>query len=1140
MRIDLQAVPEMQMSDFPRPLETVEQRDILGALRAFGKGDFSVRMPLDLTGVQGEIADAFNRVVELNQTMTRELGRVRDQVGREGRIDQRVRMPAAPGSWADGLDSINALIGDLVRPTSEVARVMEAVAKGNLSQSMVLEIDGQPLRGEFYRIGSIVNTMVGQLGAFASEVSRVAREVGTEGKLGGQAQVPGVAGIWKDLTDNVNLMAANLTGQVRNIAEVTTAVANGDLSKKITVDVEGEILELKSTINTMVDQLNAFASEVSRVAREVGTEGKLGGQAQVPGVAGTWKDLTDNVNSMAANLTSQVRGIAEIVTAVAHGDLHHKLVFEAKGEIAALADTINGMIDTLATFGDQVTNVAREVGIEGKLGGQAQVPGAAGLWRGVTDNVNQLAANLTTQVRAIAEVATAVANGDLTRSITVKAKGEVAALKDNINEMIRNLADTTRKNTEEDWLKTNLARFSRTLQGHRDLVAVSKLILSELAPLVQAQQGVIYTQTMHGNEPQLELVATYACKPGRNLPQTVRYHENLIGQCAYERKRILLNDMPRDYIEVSSGLGFAGALSVIIMPVLFEGQVKAVIELASFKQLSDVHVTFLEQLAESIGIVFNTIEATMRTENLLEQSQSLTRELQSQQAELTKTNDTLAQQAQSLQQSEALLKKQQEELRQTNEQLQEKAEQLSEQMKQVEYKNKEVELAKAALEEKAEQLALSSRYKSEFLTNMSHELRTPLNSLLILAQLLTENVERNLTSKQIEYAHTIFAAGKDLLALINDVLDLAKVESGTITLSIEGERFSDLRDYVERAFREVAQDKGLAFTISMDPRLPPIMQTDVKRLQQILKNLLSNAFKFTAKGSVSLEIGLVTSGWTPGHAALDEAETVVAFSVIDSGIGIPPDKQRIIFEAFQQADGTTSRQFGGTGLGLSISSELARLLGGEIGVESYPGKGSRFSLYLPLVYRPTVAEGALGASAAAEQTGAEQVDVERFGKGLMAHVSAEDPQDRPSSVQLGAGIELPLEDDAKFADLSGRKVLVVDDDIRNLFALASALEEQGMVVLTAENGLDSLEILKNDPDIDIVLMDLMMPERDGYDTIRVIRDLAPGRQIPIIGVTAKAMKGDREKCIQAGASDYIAKPVNVKRLLSMMRRWLAS
>src|SRR6266702_3652549 len=1037
-----------KMKDLQFAPDALDRRGLLSALRTFKKGDFSVRLPVDRIGVDGEIAQAFNEVVEVNEQIADEFARLRDEVGKEGQINQRVRLPAATGSWADCVDSVNTLIGDLVRPTSEVARVIESVARGDLSQRMMLEVDGRPLRGEFLRIGKVVNTMVDQLGGFASEVSRVAREVGTDGKLGGQAQVPGVAGTWKDLTDNVNSMAANLTGQVRNIAEVTTAVAKGDLSKKITVDVKGEILELKSTVNTMVDQLNGFASEVSRVAhevgtagklggqaqvkgvagiwkdltdnvnsmaanltgqvrniaevttavakgdlskkitvdvkgeilelkstintmvdqlggfasevsrvaREVGTEGKLGGQAQVPGAAGTWRDLTDNVNSMAANLTNQVRGIAQVVTAVAKGDLKRKVVFEAKGEIAALADTINGMIDTLATFADQVTNVAREVGTDGKLGGQARVPGAAGLWRDLTDNVNQLAANLTTQVRSIAEVATAVTKGDFTRSITVEAMGEVAVLKDNINEMIRNLKNTTLKNNEQDWLKTNLAKFTQMLQGHTDLVTVSKLVLSELTPLVNAQQGVFYTQVKHGDEPSLELLASYASKPNKHLSKTLRIGEGLVGQCAYEKKRILLEDVPDDYIRVSSILGSAAPLNIIILPVLFEGEIKAVVELASLKKFSETHLSFLDQLTESIGVVINTIEANMRTGFLLEQSQSLTKELQSQQEELKETNDRLEQQAQNLQNSERLLKNQQEELQRTNEQLQEKAKLLSEQMRQVEYKNREVEQAKAALEEKAEQLALSSRYKSEFLANMSHELRTPLNSLLILAKLLADNAGNNLLPKQIDYAQTIYAAGTDLLSLINDILDLAKIESGTVTLDIAPERFSGLRDYVERTFRQVAQDKGLGFTVDAAPVLTAVIYTDEKRLQQILKNLLSNAIKFTEKGEVDLRIALAKSGWTAGHPQLDRAEKVATFAVTDTGIGIPENKRKVIFEAFQQADGTTSRKYGGTGLGLSISREITLLLGGEIRVESTSGKGSTFTLYLPFADEPAGGE----------------------------------------------------------------------------------------------------------------------------------------------------------------------------------------
>jgi signal transduction histidine kinase/HAMP domain-containing protein len=1028
------------MNDVHLAPQTLERRALLRALRALKTGDFAVRVPLDMIGIDGEIAQAFNDVVEMNQSIAHELARIGRDVGREGQINQRMRVAAAVGSWASEVDSVNELIGDLVRPTAAVARVIESVANGDLSQRMLPEIDGLPLRGEFQRIGKAVNTMVTQLNGFASEVSRVAREVGTEGKLGGQARVPGVAGTWKDLTDNVNAMAANLTGQVRNIAEVTTAVARGDLSRKITVDVHGEILELKSTINIMVDQLNGFASEVSRVAREVGSEGKLGGQARVPGVAGTWKDLTDNVNAMAAHLTGQVRAIAEVATAVTHGDL--------------------------------------------------------------------------------------------TRSIMVEAMGEVAALKDNINEMIRNLKETTLKNDEQDWLKTNLAKFSRMLQGQGDLVAVSQLVLSELAPLVHAQQGVLYAQSTHVGDPYLEMVASYASGPDGHLAKVVRIGEGLVGQCAVEKKRILLEDVQQDYIRISSALGSALPVNVVILPVLFEGNVKAVLELASIKTFNATRLSLLEQLAESLGIVFNTIKANTLTRDLLAQSQSLTRELQKQQEELKQTNDRLGQQAENLQKSESLLKTQQEELRRANDELQHRAQLLSEQMRQVEYKNQEIELAKAALEEKAEQLALSSRYKSEFLANMSHELRTPLNSLLILAKLLADNAGDNLTAKQIDSAQTIYAAGADLLSLISDILDLAKIESGTITLDYKPLRLTDLRDYVDRTFRPTALEQNLDFTISIDRRLPTVIESDEKRLQQILKNLLSNAFKFTAKGSVELRIVPAQSGWSPGRAQLEVAAQVIAFEVADSGVGIPANKQKVIFEAFQQADGTTSRRHGGTGLGLSISRELTGLLGGEITVKSVPDTGSTFVLYLPLPKEPAVETPAPRVPAArrARKRLRAAPEVTRVRQTYDGRDNI-DPGDRvvgraptgPGEVARG---------------LANRKILIVDDDVRNVFALTSALEQCGMTVLNAEGGKEGLEILKSVADIEMVLMDLMMPELDGYDTIRIIRGYEQFKNLPIIAVTAKAMKGDREKCLDAGASDYIAKPVNVEQLTSLLRLWL--
>src|SRR5438477_9552995 len=749
----------------------------------------------------------------------------------------------------------------------------------------------------------------------------VAREGGTDGKLGGQAFGPRVAGTWKDLTDSVNQMTGNLTSQVRNIAEVTKAVQSGDLTKKVTIDVKGEILDLKNTINTMVEQLNSFAFEVTRVAREVGTDGKLGGQAEVRGVGGTWKDLTDSVNMMASNLTNQVRGIAKVVTAVATGNLKHKLSIVSRGEVAQLTETINEMIDTLAVFGDQVTTVAREVGVDGRLGGQASVPGASGIWKNLTENVNQLAENLTTQVRAISEVASAVTKGDLTQMIRVEAKGEVEELKDTINQMIANLKQTTLRNQEQDWLKSNLAKFTQMLQGQKDLNTVTHRILSELAQVVNAQKGMFYIleQGENATEQKLKLFAAYAYGEEVRREKEFTLGEGLVGQCALEKRRILLSSVPKNYFKIGSGLGKASPANLIVLPVLFEKEIKAVIELASFDSFSETHLDFLSQLTESIGIVLNTIEANSRTEGLLEQSQSLT-----------------------------------EELRRANEELQDKAHLLVKQKEEVEGKNKEVEEARRSLEEKAEQLQLTSKYKSEFIANMSHELRTPLNSLLILAQQLYENHDGNLNEKQVSYAKTIHSCGDDLIQLINDILDLSKIESGYISTDFVKLQFHEITSFVETTFKHISENKNLRFSIDVDEKLPESLETDAQRLNQILKNLLSNSFKFTEKGEVKLRIYEANHNWKPGNQNLDNAKRVVAFEIKDTGIGIPKDKQNIIFEAFQQAEGSTSRKYGGTGLGLSISRGLADLLGGSIELSSEVGAGSKFALFLPIEYNPVI------------------------------------------------------------------------------------------------------------------------------------------------------------------------------------------
>ncbi|CAN5169886.1 HAMP domain-containing protein [soil metagenome] len=1342
---------------------TSQVRNIAEVTTAVANGDLSRKIEVDVKGEILELKNTINTMVEQLRGFASEVTRVAREVGTEGKLGGQANVPGVAGTWKDLTDSVNQMAGNLTAQVRNIADVAIAVANGDMSRKITVDV-----RGEILQLKETLNTMVDQLRAFASEVTRVAREVGTDGKLGGQAFVPGVAGTWKDLTDSVNHMTGNLTSQVRNIAEVTKAVASGDLSKKVTIDVKGEILDLKNTINTMVDQLNSFAYEVTRVAREVGTEGKLGGQSEVQGVAGTWKDLTDSVNMMASNLTNQVRGIAKVVTAVATGNLKQKLSIVSRGEVAQLTDTINEMIDTLAVFADQVTTVAREVGVEGRLGGQASVPGASGIWKNLTENVNQLAENLTTQVRAISEVATSVTQGDLTQMIRVEAKGEVEELKDTINQMIVNLKQTTLRNREQDWLKSNLAKFTQMLQGQKDLKTVTRRILSELAQVVNAQKGMFYILEQEENQqnPILNLFASYAFGKEVEGSRHLNLGEGLVGQCAVEKERILLTNVPKNYMKIQSGLGQATPVNVIVLPVLFETQVKAVIELASFDAFSETHLDFLSQLTESIGIVLNTIEANSRTEGLLEQSTSLA-----------------------------------DELRRTNEELQDKAQLMVKQKEEVEAKNKEVEEARRSLEEKAEQLQLTSKYKSEFLANMSHELRTPLNSLLILAQQLYENHDGNLNEKQVRYAKTIHSCGDDLIQLINDILDLSKIESGYISTDFVNLKFSAITAFVETTFKHVSESKNLKFTIEMDERLPGSLETDAQRLNQILKNLLSNSFKFTEKGEVKLRIYEANHNWKQNHPQLDNARRVVAFEIHDTGIGISKDKQNIIFEAFQQAEGSTSRKYGGTGLGLSISRGLADLLGGSIELESEAGHGSRFTLFLPIEYNPLLSKkekhtnlqvseyhledaGDVAIQSVPTIKVAETKDMNvlneiinevgddrtnivagekvvlvveddiRFGKIMIekAHehnlkvviathfgdvfelvnkyfpiavtldvklpdasgwrildlfkndinfrhipihlISGE--ENRMLAMQRGArsfhlkplkaealevlfsdidnfsnkipkevlaiedneldssqmarilgngdlinitisnsgkkaldlikknrydciivdymlpdiaGLELVTEistikkldmtpvliysakdfspkernklkqysnkiilkdvhsldllleetilllhldhkdlnpekrkliEDlrSKHDVLSNKNVLVVDDDVRNLFALTTAFERYNINTTTAESGKEAMNILNENNEIDIVLMDIMMPEMDGYETTQKIRREHKNSALPIIAVTAKAMKGDREKCIEAGASDYITKPLKIDQLMSLMRVWL--
>ncbi|MET9910000.1 HAMP domain-containing protein [Streptomyces sp. NPDC006476] len=1049
---------------------TSQVRNIAQVTTAVANGDLSQKITVDAQGEILELKSTINTMVDQLSAFADEVTRVAREVGTEGNLGGRAQVRGVSGVWKDLTDNVNFMADNLTSQVRNIALVSTAVAQGDLGKKITVEA-----KGEILELKSTINTMVDQLSAFADEVTRVAREVGTEGNLGGQAQVRGVSGVWKDLTDNVNFMALNLTSQVRNIAQVTTAVANGDLSKKITVDARGEILELKDTVNTMVEQLRAFADEVTRVAREVGTDGRLGGRAQVLGVSGVWRDLTDNVNYMADNLTSQVRNIAQVTTAVANGDLSKKIDVDARGEILELKTAINTMVDTLSSFSSEVTRVAREVGSEGQLGGQARVEGVYGTWKRLTTNVNELALNLTTQVRAIAEVASAVAQGDMSRSITVEARGEVAELKDNINLMVANLRETTRA---KDWLESNLARLAALMQGHRDLMEVADLILRELTPLVNAQYGAFFLadpdedgSSLRTTVPAkgLAFIAGYGSAQGATVETGGLPVHGLVRQAAREKKRILVEEAPPDYIKINSGLGEAAPTSVVIIPILFEDKLLGVIELASFSRFSDVHLAFFDQFVNTIGVAINTIIANSRTESLLGESQRLAMQLQERSDEL---------------------QKQQAELQRSN----------------------------AELEEKAALLATSSQYKSEFLANMSHELRTPLNSLLILARLLSDNPDGHLSDQEVQFATTIHRSGSDLLQLINDILDLSKIEAGRMDVRPKKLPLIKLLDYVHATFRPLTLDRGLAFEVAVGEDVPREMHSDEQRLQQILRNLLSNAIKFTATGRVELRVSRVKD---PEHRYVQGSDEVIAFAVSDTGIGIAAEKLPVIFEAFQQADGTTNRKYGGTGLGLSISREIAGLLGGRIVAESEPGQGSTFTLYVPVVSPGHAATGP------APEDRTPPVQEQPAAEPFTATHDVDDSWPAPTKLEAWkagrAGRVLP-----------GRRVLIVDDDIRNVFALTHVLGRVGMPVLYAENGREGIETLERNPDVELVLMDIMMPEMDGYETIAAIRRTPRWAGLPIVALTAKAMPGDREKSIARGANDYVPKPVDVDQLLTVV------
>ena len=1378
---------------------TTQVREIANVATAVAKGDLAQKIAIEAKGEIAELKETINTMVDSLNIFSDEVTRVAREVGTEGILGGQAEVPNVGGAWLELTENVNTMASNLTTQVREIASVTKAVANGDLSKKISEEEKG----GEVLELSTIINTMVDSLNILSNEVTRVAREVGTEGMLGGQAEVPNVAGAWLDLTGNVNTMASNLTSQVREIANVATAVANGDLSQKISIDVKGEIAELKDTINQMVDSLNVFAAEVTRVAREVGTEGMLGGQAKVPNVAGTWKGLTDNVNTMASNLTTQVREIASVTTAVANGDLSQKISEQGKGgEVLELSTTINIMVDALNIFADEVTNVAREVGTEGILGGQAEVPNVAGSWKDLTDNVNQMASNLTSQVRDIAGVSTALARGDFSRKIDVEVKGEVQELKNNINAMVdsfttivkaantiaegnfaiemplrseadqlgialntmtENLKRISEENENEAWIKTGQAGLNDRMRGEQDLLTLSKNIISYLTKYLEGQVGVIYLAERNKDKKQLRMTGSYAFTRRKSLKTTFDFGEGLAGQAALEKDVIVLSGIPSDYISVSSGLGEKNPSNILVQPFMIDGEVKGVIEIGSFKSFNDSQLELMRSVGENIAITTNSSLDREKMKDLLEESQR---------------------------QSEELLK-QQEKLQIQSKELQMANDDLESKTKDLEMQKEDLQSSRVEVERKAKELELASKYKSEFLANMSHELRTPLNSLLILSKDLSDNRKGNLMKDQQKSASIIYEGGLSLLNLINDILDLSKVEAGKLQIHPEEVLVESLKNNLQNQFEPLAKSKKLKFNIKSKTNAPDRIITDGQRLEQIVKNLLSNAIKFTENGSVTVSIGKPDKRVNFRDITLSKSE-VLEVSVTDTGIGIPEAKRMMIFEAFQQAEGGTSRQYGGTGLGLTISRELSRLLGGEIHIESTEGKGSIFTVFIPLdltsapikeidnamssysksehagsrdsdaieleernsadfpeasirddrdnlkvsefsllviendklsaptlkkvvqqsgckflfaqdgkegmklaaQYQPNgilldeqlpdmkglkvlehlkfnlktrhipvylmaaedqsseaLRKGAMGFSlkpvsykdienaiqkieniysspvkevliieddqatlkaiksiletkeiristAVTGKDALKQLTVKKFDciildlnlpditgfEVLQELKSVQKEINTPVVVYTGKELtktevrqlqkltdsilikgasspELLLDevslflhsDESKLSSrqkkimadlhnpkhlLEGKKVLLVDDDGRNSYALSKALYDSGMKVIIADNGKMAIEKLEEEKNIDIVLMDVMMPVMDGYKATTKIRENPAYKNLPIISLTAKAMPEDKAKCIEAGANDYLTKPVNIEKLLNIVQLWL--
>ncbi|REF36355.1 ATP-binding protein [Thermasporomyces composti] len=1002
------------------PEETALER-LLSAMEDMRDGNFRRRVTVSGNGTVARLASVFNEINERNQALVGELMRVRE-AAKSATVDgERVRLDEARGGWKIAVDSANDIIDDLRRPTTELTRVLRAIADGNLSQRMPVCSATDSLDGEADPLSTMVNEMLDQVSLFASETTRVLREVGTQGRLGVYADVPGASGVWRELTEAVNYMSQFLTARTRNIAEVTAAVARGDFSRKITVEAHGEMLEMKNTINTMVDQLSLFAEEVTRVAREVGTEGRLGGQAHVPNVAGTWRHLTEAVN--------------------------------------------------------------------------------------------HLARSLTTQVRALGNVATAVAQGDLTRHVTVDAAGEVAELKDNINRMIANLRDTTRRTREQDWLKTNLAHVSSLMQGHHDLKSLASRTMSELTPLLSAQFGAFYVAR---SDPDLgvalERVGTYAAPPEASVdvPDVAfRLGEGLVGQAAVDQRTIVLEGAS-NHTRIATGLGTLIPSHSVFVPLLFKGDTVGVLEFASVTPFGEVELDLLERLKQIIGANVQTIETNTRTEALLAESQRLTQELRTRSEQL---------------------QRQQQELQRSNAELAQKAALLAKQNRDIQIRNFTISRTKA----QARQASTLAKYKSEFLATMSHELRTPLNSMLILAGLLADNREGNLTRRQVEFAETIRSSGSELMHMIDDILDLAKMEAGRLEIYPIDVSIADLASYVETLFRPVADDRGLEFSVDVAPNVPATLYTDRRRLEQILRNLLSNAVKFTSEGSVRLRIRTAEPSEV-SNPNLREARTRVAFSVEDTGIGVPADKLSAIFEAFRQSDGTTSRRYGGTGLGLSISKELTRLLGGEIQVDSTPDEGSTFSLILP-------AEGPDGSSTTTEKDESTTHDDDARDDLSVAIVDEQQPDVPPDRDEDAARDELdaPLTayaSDASQRQFHGEKVLVVDEDPQYRYAICAVLEEHQLAPICVDSGRAALQTLQREPDIGLVMMDVVMPDMDGYATMAEIRRQPRYDDLPILVVSARPMEEAAARSIDAGATEYVTKPVDIDWMLQLLATYL--